>query len=55
MEPVTDERVRTLIDEELKSFGVKQGDSSKKIEELNLQFIKNYPNSLAHRAEGKHL
>ncbi len=55
MEPVTDERVRTLIDEELKSFGVKQGDSSKKIEELNLQFIKNHSNSLAHRAEGKHL
>jgi hypothetical protein len=54
-EPVTDERVRTLIDDELKSFGVKQGDSIKKIEELNAEFIKNHSNSLVHRAEGKYL
>ncbi len=53
-EPIVDERVRTLIDDELKSFAVKQGDSIKKIEELNAEFIKNHSNSLAHRAEGKH-
>jgi hypothetical protein len=50
-EPITDERVRTLIDDELKSFDVKPGDSMKKIEDLNAEFIKNHPNSLAHRAE----
>jgi len=54
-EPITNERVRILIDEELKSFGVKQGDSIKKIEELNADFIKNNLNSLAHRAEGEYL
>jgi hypothetical protein len=54
-EPVTDERVRTLIDEELKSFGIKQGDSMKNIEDLNADFIKNHLNSLTHRAEGKYL
>ena len=54
-EPVPDERVRMLIDEELKPFGVKQGDSIKIIEELNTEFIKNHSNSLAHRVEGKHL
>jgi len=47
--------VRILIDEELKSFGVKQGDSIKKIEEFNADFIKNHLNSLEHRAEGKYL
>ncbi len=47
--------MRILIDDELKSFGVKQGDSLKKIEELNEEFIKNHSNSLAHRAEGKYL
>ena len=54
-EPTIDERVRIIIDEELKLFGVKQGDSIKKIEELNAEFIKNHSNSLAHRAEGEYL
>ncbi|CAF4842229.1 unnamed protein product, partial [Rotaria magnacalcarata] len=36
---------------ELKTFGVKQGDSTKNIEELNEEFIKNHSNSLSHRAE----
>ncbi|CAF0974034.1 unnamed protein product [Adineta steineri] len=50
-EPITDERVRTLIDDELKTFGVKQGDSYRKVEEVNAEFIKNHSNSLTHRAE----
>ena len=54
-EPVADERVRMLIDEELKPFGVKQGDSIKRIEELNTEFIKTHSNSLAHRVEGNYL
>lgn len=53
-EPVANERVRGLIDEELTSFGVKQGDAVMKIEDLNAEFIKNHPQSLAHRAEGIH-
>ncbi|CAF4248555.1 unnamed protein product [Rotaria magnacalcarata] len=52
-EPIADERIRTLIEDELKTFGVKQGDSTKNIEELNEEFIKNHSNSLSHRAEGK--
>jgi hypothetical protein len=55
IEPIADERARALIDEELKSFGIKQGDSVKTIEELNTEFVKNHFNSLAHRDEGKHL
>lgn len=51
-EPIADERLRTLIDDELKSFGVKQGVS---IEQLNAEFMKNHSNSLAHRIEGKYL
>lgn len=51
-EPIVDERVRVLIDEELKSFDVKQGDAIKKIEDLNEEFIKNHAQSLTHRAEG---
>lgn len=54
-ESVTDERIRTLIDEELKPFGIQQGDSTKKIDDINTEFIKNHSNSLAHRAEGKYL
>ncbi|CAF4340093.1 unnamed protein product, partial [Adineta steineri] len=50
-EPIADERVRTLIDDELKAFGVKQGDSYRKVEEVNAEFIKNHSNSLTHRAE----
>ncbi|CAF3365910.1 unnamed protein product [Rotaria socialis] len=50
-EPIADERIRTLIEDELKTFGVKQGDSTKNIEELNEEFIKNHSNSLSHRAE----
>ncbi|UJR25810.1 hypothetical protein I4U23_007160 [Adineta vaga] len=50
-EPVSDERIKTLVDDELKIFGVKQGDSVKKVEELNAEFIKNNSNSLPHRAE----
>ena len=51
-EPVGEERIRKLIVEELNDFGVKQGDSIKKVEELNADFVKNYSNSLPHRAEG---
>lgn len=51
-EPIADERVRVLIDEELKSFNIKQGDTIKKIEDLNEEFIKNHSQSLTHRAEG---
>jgi len=47
--------VRTLIDDELESFGVKQGNSIRKIEDINVEFIKSHSNSLAHRAEGKYL
>jgi hypothetical protein len=53
-EPIADERIRILVDDELKSFGIKQGDSTKKIEDLNIEFIKNHSNSLAHRAEGRY-
>lgn len=52
-EPITDERLRTLIDDELKTFNIKQGDSIKKIDDLQTEFIKNNSNSLTHRAEGK--
>lgn len=51
-EPIGEERIRKLINEELTNFGVKQGDSIKKVEELNADFIKNHSNSLPHRAEG---
>jgi hypothetical protein len=44
-----------LIDEELKTFNIKQGDSIKKIEDLNTEFLKTNSNSLTHRAEGKYL
>ena len=54
-EPIADERVRVLIDEELKSFDVKQGDVIKKIEDLNEGFVKSHAQSLAHRAEGRFL
>ncbi|CAF1526923.1 unnamed protein product, partial [Adineta ricciae] len=50
-EPIGEERIRKLIDEELNDFGVKQGDSIKKVEELNADFVKNHSNSLPHRAE----
>ena len=52
-EPIPDERLRALIDEELKNFNVKSGDSLKGIEGLNQEFLKNNFNSLTHRAEGK--
>jgi hypothetical protein len=52
-EPIADEKLRTLMDDELKTFNIKQGDSSEKIEDLNNQFLKNYSSSLTHRAEGK--
>ncbi|CAF1021988.1 unnamed protein product [Adineta steineri] len=51
LEPVTDERLRTIIDDELKTFNVKQGDSIRKIEDLNEEFLKKNSNSLTHRAE----
>ncbi|CAF0802062.1 unnamed protein product [Rotaria sp. Silwood1] len=50
-ESIADERLRTLIEEELKTFGIKQGESIKNIEELNESFIKTHSNSLSHRAE----
>ncbi|CAF4845299.1 unnamed protein product, partial [Rotaria socialis] len=50
-EPIIDERVRTLIDEELQTFDIKQGNSIKKVEDINNEFIKNNFNSLTHRAE----
>ncbi|CAF0922384.1 unnamed protein product [Rotaria sordida] len=50
-EPIVDERLRTLIDEELKIFDIKQEDSIKNIEEFNENFIKNHSNSLSYRAE----
>ncbi|UJR23099.1 hypothetical protein I4U23_026122 [Adineta vaga] len=50
-EPITDERLRTIIDDELKGFNVKQGDSVKKIDDLNAEFLKKNFNSLTHRAE----
>ncbi|CAF0981001.1 unnamed protein product [Rotaria sordida] len=50
-EPINDERLRTLIDEELQTFDIKQGNSIKKIEDLNIDFLKNNFNSLIHRAE----
>ncbi len=52
-EPITDERLRTLIDDELKTFNITQGDQIKKIEDLNAEFLKKNSNSLTHRAEGK--
>ena len=51
-EPLADERLRTLIDDELKLFDVKQGEATKTIEELNKEFLKKNSNSLTHRAEG---
>ena len=51
-EPIVDERLRTFIDDELKVFGVKQGASTKTIEDLNTEFIKKNANSVPHRAEG---
>ena len=53
-EPITDDRLRTIIDAELQSFNVKQGDSMKKIEDLNAEFLKKNINSLTHRAEGRY-
>ena len=53
-EPITDDRLRTIIDGELQSFNVKQGDSMKKIEDLNAEFLKKNINSLTHRAEGRY-
>ncbi|CAF3920737.1 unnamed protein product, partial [Rotaria magnacalcarata] len=50
-EPISDERVRTLIDEELQTFDIKQGNSIKKVEDINNEFVKNNFNSLTHRAE----
>ena len=50
---MADERLRTLIDEELKTLGIQQGHSTKTIEEMNSEFVKKHSNSLAHRAEGK--
>jgi len=46
-EPIADERLRTLVDEELKTFR----DSTKTIEQLNAEFVKTHGNSLADRAE----
>jgi hypothetical protein len=54
-EPITDERLRTLIDDELTTFNIKQGDSMKKVEDLNTEFLKTNSSSLTHRAEGKYL
>jgi hypothetical protein len=51
-EPIADERLRTLIDDELKALGIPQDHSTKTIEERNSEFIKKYSNSLAQRAEG---
>lgn len=51
-EPFADERVRTLIDEELKTLGIPQDHSTKTIEERNNEFITKYSNSLTQRAEG---
>lgn len=51
-EPINDERLRTLIDDELQNFNVKQGNLMKTIEQLNTEFLKNNMNSLTHRAEG---
>lgn len=48
-EPIADERLRTLVDEELKTFR----DSTKTIEQLNAEFVKTHGNSLTDRAEGK--
>lgn len=53
-EPVTDERLRTIIDEELNTFNVKQGDAVRKLEDLNAEFLKQNSSSLTHRAEGTH-
>ena len=52
-EPIPDERLRALIDEELKTLNIKQGDSMKTIDELNREFLKANFNSLTHRAEGR--
>lgn len=50
-EPSQDERIRTLINEELKDFSVTQGDLWKKIEYLNAEFLKSHSNSMSHRLE----
>jgi hypothetical protein len=42
-----------LIDDELKTFNINQGNQIKKIEDLNAEFLKKNSNSLTHRAEGK--
>ncbi len=42
-------QLRTLIDDELKTFNTKLGDS---VENLNSEFLKQNSNSLLHRAEG---
>ena len=49
------ERLHALIKDELTTFNVKQGDSSKSLEGLNKEFIKRNFNSLVHRAEGKNI
>lgn len=49
-EPIPDDRLRALINDELKSF---IGDSMKTVESLNQEFLKNNFNSLTHRVEGK--
>jgi len=50
-QPNQDERIRTLINEELKNFSLQQENLTKKIDELNEEFLKNNSNSLTHRAE----
>lgn len=52
-QPNQDERIRTLINEESKNLFLQRENSTKKIDELNEEFLKNHSNSLIHRAEGK--
>ena len=52
-ETIADERIRSLIDEELKTFGFQKGDANKQIEESNKKFIEKNLSSLPHRVEGK--
>jgi len=51
IEPIGDERIRSLIDDELNKFGFQKGNANKQIEESNKKFIEKNSNSLSNRVE----
>lgn len=52
-ETIGDERIRSLIDDELNKFGFQKGNANKQIDESNKKFIEKNSNSLSNRVEGE--